>query len=192
MGSDKNIHIWANARIKVNTAKKPVTSSCLGNPDKCPDPVTGRLGEDFAYCFVWLLSGVISLFSALFDYSVFDLRTDPILCKYLEWYKRLSTGWSHVIKLSVCLFLFNPPSLPWDTVDWQSWLGQTLKSLMLLPLSPECWDYMQEAPHSFYDVGDGTQGVEHIGQAFPQLSCIPSSPRQFLTHMIRLRSCSNP
>jgi hypothetical protein len=88
---------------------------------------------DLAYCFVWLLSGVFSLFFALFDYFVFDLRTDPSLCKYLEWYESrlgrkltrfsLSTGGSQVIVLSNCLFLFDPHSFPWDPVEWLSWLG---------------------------------------------------------------------
>jgi hypothetical protein len=48
VGSDKNIHIWAKARIKVNTAKKCGLPFCLGNPGKAQ---IQRLG-DFVDSFV--------------------------------------------------------------------------------------------------------------------------------------------
>jgi len=44
----------------------------LGHPDKPPDTVT---------------TGLCLLPCLFLDNFVFDLRTDPILCMYMEWYK---------------------------------------------------------------------------------------------------------
>lgn len=70
--SDGSIYIWANTKLNV------WHSFYLGHPDKPLETVTRGL------C---LPPCLVSLFIALSDYFVIDLRTDPILCKYLEWYK---------------------------------------------------------------------------------------------------------
>jgi hypothetical protein len=108
VGSDNNIYIWAKTKFKETQPRNVWHSFYLGHPDK---PWKDH----------WALLPALfdSLFITLFGYFAFDLRPDPILCMYLEWYKSrlgkkkrcfsLSTGWSHVM-LSNCFFLFNPPS----------------------------------------------------------------------------------
>ena len=82
-------------------------------------------------CFITILCDLLVYYFV--GYLVFDLRTDHLFWMYLEWYKRRlekdkalrPQHWLESCYPFAQLFFFfiNPPSLPWDPVDWLSWPG---------------------------------------------------------------------